>query len=51
MRLKGKKWVLVLDDKRLAEYDHPIKAEHAADHYFKVKGIMPEIVELTIVRR
>lgn len=38
------------EGKHLQTYDHPVKAEFAADHYFKVTGVKPRIVQITKVR-
>lgn len=38
------------DGKHLMTYDHPVKAESAADAYFKHTGVMPRIIELKKVR-
>jgi hypothetical protein len=30
----------------LQTYDHPVKAEKAADHYWMVKGEYPQIIKI-----
>lgn len=32
--------------KVISDYDHPVRAESAADYYFKTTGYMPKIIKI-----
>jgi hypothetical protein len=45
MNIKKTFWKLIdSEGKHLQTYNHPVKAEHAADCYFKATGVMPTII-------